>query len=102
MDFLSSVRVFFFPDSSRPIRALAGEVARGVRAGRVLTKCWQPVLYDASIDVGYASPPLRWESGNTGSGAVRGFGSRDVGSGLEATREGRAGLGRVAHLSVAP
>ena len=100
MDFLSSVRVFFFPDSSRPIRALAGEVARGVRAGRVLTKCWQPVLYDASIDVGYASPPLRWELEITGSGAVHGFGSGVVGSGLFLA--GSEGAGGVAHLSVAP
>ena len=102
LDFSSSVRVFFipFPVAIESIRAFAGEDARGGRGGRVLTKCWQPVLYDVSIDVGYASPPLRWELEITGSGAVHGFGSGVVGSGLFLA--GSEGAGGVAHLSVAP
>ena len=68
-DFSSSVRVFLFLSPSRSnrfVRSRKRTDARGTRGGRVLTKCWQPVLYDASIDVGYASPPLRCELENDG------------------------------------
>ena len=66
----------------------------------VLTKCWHPFLYEASIVVGYESPPLRWDVGRwvrrgewTGS-PLRLRVRRDLGDLI--------GGCRLAHLSVAP
>ena len=66
----------------------------------VLTKCWHPFLYEASIVVGYESPPLRWDVGEwvrrgewTGS-PLRLRVRRDLGDLI--------GGCRLAHLSVAP